>query len=215
KDFFARLHHLHGEIKAEYYDVDKKFPTQLLDDKPLSYDGDEENLGVLETSFGWHLILVTGGDVAKSAKFTYEDDTYIDSEDEESLKIFEEIKVKDREGNEVILDAYSADDDISVNQARIFMYESTTDRGVVSLPNDVLSALNNYLTPIKTKYESNYTKMFLLYKLLQETNYTYANPQSTVKLDGVLDVNMRQFLEYNEDNELFLEIYADWFDLFG
>lgn len=215
KDFFARLHHLHGEIKAEYYDVDKKFPTQLLDDKPLSYDGDEENLGVLETSFGWHLILVTGGDVAQSAKFTYEDDTYIDSEDEESLKIFEEIKVKDREGNEVILDAYSADDDISVNQARIFMYESTTDRGVVSLPNDVLSALNNYLTPIKTKYESNYTKMFLLYKLLKETNYTYANPQSTVKLDGVLDVNMRQFLEYNEDNELFLEIYADWFDLFG
>lgn len=95
------------------------------------------------------------------------------------------------------------------------MYESTTDRGVVSLPNDVLSALNNYLTPIKTKYESNYTKMFLLYKLLKETNYTYANPQSTVKLDGVLDVNMRQFLEYNEDNELFLEIYADWFDLFG
>ena len=92
----------------------------------------------------------------------------IDSEDEESLKIFEEIKVKDREGNEVILDAYSADDDISVNQARIFMYESTTDRGVVSLPNDVLSALNNYLTPIKTKYESNYTKMFLLYKLLKK-----------------------------------------------
>ena len=31
------------DIKEEYYTVDEKFPTQILDKKPISYDGDENN----------------------------------------------------------------------------------------------------------------------------------------------------------------------------
>lgn len=213
--FFERLHYLHQEIKEEYYDVDEKFPSQVFDKRPINYDGDEDNLGVLETTFGWHLILVTGGDISMSAKFTYEDDTKIDTDDDESLKIFEEIKIKDRDEQEIILNAYSEDDDISVNQTRIFFYESATDRGVVSLPDDVLSAINSYLDPIKEKYESDFMKMHLFNKLFQETNYSFQNDESLTKLEGVLEINTRQFLSYSEDDELFLDIYGDWFTIFN
>lgn len=206
--FFERLQYLHQEIKEEYYDVDEKFPSQVLDDRPIDYDG------VLETNFGWHLILVTDGDVSTSAKFTYDDDTYIDSDDRD-LKIFEEITVKDRDGNDVILNAYSDDEYISVNQTRIFFYESTTDRGVVSIPNEVLSTINNYLAPIKSKYETNFMKMHLLNKLFSETDYSFANQKSLTKLEGILEVNKRQFLEYSVDDELFLDMYGDWFDIFN
>lgn len=209
ENFFDRLHYLYEEIKEEYYTVDKKFPSQVFDDRPVDYND------VLETTFGWHLILVTGGDISSSAKFTYDDDTYIDSDDANGLKIFEEIKLKDRDDKEVVLNAYSDTEEISVNQTRIFFYESTTDYGVVSLPSEVLSAVNSYLNPIKSKYNSDFMKMHLFYKLFTETDYSFANPQSLTKLEGILEVNTRQFLEYSVNDELFLDIYGDWFEIFA
>lgn len=214
QNFFDRLEYLYGEVKEEYYEVDKKFPSQKFDVRPVTYDGDDENLGVLETSFGWHLILVTGGDVAKSAEFTYKDDTYIDRDDAESLKVFEEITIKNKAGEDIILDAYSDTDNISVDQVRIYLYESETDRGVVSLPNEVLTALNAYLAPVLAKYQSNFTKMNLLHKLISEANYTFTDSNSQDKLNGILDINRRQFLEYTTEDSLFLDMYEDWFEIF-
>lgn len=214
EDFFNRLHTLYDDVKEEYYDVDKKFPAQVLDTRPTAYESDEDNKGVLETSFGWHLILVTGGKVSDSAKFTYDDDTYIDSDKEDRLKIYEEITVKDRDDEEIILNAYSDDEYISVNQARIFLYESQTERGVVSLPQKVLTTLNKYLEPIKKNYESDYMKMHLLHKVFSELDYKFANPSSKQKLEGVLEVNKRQFLHYSQEDDLYLDLYGNWFDVF-
>lgn len=214
EDFFNRLHTLYDEVKEEYYDVDEKFPSQVLDARPTAYASTEDNKGVLETSFGWHLILVTGGKVSQSSKFTYEDDTYVDSDKEDRLKIYEEITVKDREDKEIIINAYSDDEYISVNQARIFLYESQTDRGVVSLPQKVLNTLNAYLKPVKQKYEGDYMKMHLLYKLFSELDYEFSNPNSKQKLEGVLEINERQFLNYSDKEDLYNDLYGNWFDVF-
>lgn len=214
ENFFNRLQKLYGKIKEEYYDVDEKFPAQVLDTRPTTYKSDEDNKGVLETAFGWHLILVTSGKVSVSSEFTYDDDTYIDSDKEERLKIYEEIKVKNRDDEEIILNAYSDDGYISVNQARIFLYESQTDRGVVSLPQKVIDALNAYLGPIKKNYEGDYMKMHLLHKLFSELDFEFTNPSSKQKLEGILEINQRQFLYYTEDNDLYLDLYGNWFDVF-
>lgn len=214
-EFFDRLQILYDEVYEEYYETDKKFPTQILDSKPIDYDGDENSCGVLESAFGWHLILVTGGEVAKSAKFEYDKDTYIKEGDTTTdVKLYEKIIVKNRDGEEITVNAYSEDDEFSVNQIRIFVYESGTNRGVVSLPNEVLEALNDYFLPIKEKYNNNYMKMYLLYKMFSESNFEFASPSSKAKLDGILEINVRQFLDYSEDDELFLDIYGDWFDIF-
>lgn len=217
QDFFERIANLYEVLKEEYYDVDEKFPSQLFDAKPVKYEATEGNNGVLETAFGWHLILATGGDVSTSAKFTYNDDTLINPDDSEGLKIFEEVKIKDRDGNELIINPYTDGEYITTDQVRIYLYESATDRGVVSIPSDVLNTLNNYFVPLKTKYESDYMKMHLLNKLFNETDYTFTNLDSLTKLEGILEINVRQFLEYsvdNDDDALFLDIYGNWFNLF-
>ena len=61
----------------------KNFPSQVLDTRPSDYSD------VLETSFGWHLILATGGASHTSAKFTLADDEF--AKDGDEFKIYQNI----------------------------------------------------------------------------------------------------------------------------
>lgn len=206
KKFFAREVALYTTLKEEYYDVDHKFPSQQLDLKPVTYSD------VLETDFGWHLILATGGQVAKSAKFTFEDDNYAKTGDEK--KIYEHIAIEDKDGNKTYYNAYSETDHISANQIRIYLNEFNTEFGVTSLPTAVKEAINAYFTPVKTKYENNYTKLHILSNYLKDANVTYSNPLNEARVTQLLIINENQFLSYDRTNNLFMDVYGDWFTIF-
>ncbi|MCK9493417.1 MAG: hypothetical protein M0Q00_03500, partial [Acholeplasmataceae bacterium] len=193
-------------LKEDYYDIDNKFPSQVLDSKPVTYSN------VLETDFGWHLILATGGAVAKSAKFTSEDDTYASSGDE--YKIYEHIAIEDKDGVATYYNAYSETDYISTNQIRIYLNELNSEYGVTSLPTVVKDAISAYFTPVKTKYENNYTKLHILSNYLKDLNVTYSNPLNEARVTQLLVINENQFLSYDKTNDLFMEIYGDWFTIF-
>ena len=206
KKFFEREADLYTTLKEDYYDIDNKFPSQVLDSKPVTYSN------VLETDFGWHLILATGGAVAKSAKFTFEDDTYASSGNEK--KIYENIAIKDKDGTTTYYNAYSETDHISANQIRIYLNEINTEYGVTSLPTVVKDAISAYFTPVKTKYENNYTKLHILSNYLKDLNVTYSNPLNEARVTQLLVINENQFLSYDRTNDLFMEIYGDWFTIF-
>lgn len=205
--FYERIIDIYDFVKTEYYDVDQKFPSYHLDTRPSSYEY------VLETNFGWHLILATGGAIANTAKFTYEDDTKLKDSDE--YKIYEHISIKDRDDNEVFLNAYSDEITLSVNQTRIYVVQSASEEGVQSIPTKVRSAITSYLDPVLTQYTSSYNQLHLLHKLIASSNYAFANADNGKRLDAIMEVNQRQFNLYAFDNELYMDIYEDWFTTFN
>ena len=205
--FFERIIDIYDYVKTEFYDFDKKFPSNHLDTKPSAYDN------LLETDFGWHLILATDGAVANSAKFTAEDDRKYNQDDE--YMIYEHIVLKDKDGNDLPgISAYSDTDAITANQIKIFLYQSKTEEGTVTLPSKVKTALNSYLTPVINKYENNHTKLFILNKFLMANNFQFASADNQERYKNILKINENQFFLYSETHEMFMEIYGDWFDTF-
>lgn len=208
--FYDRLVEFYDFIKEEYYEVDQKFPKQLLDSSPVTYDD------VLETSFGWHLILALGGDVSKSAKFTKDDDKYIDG-DSSKDKIYEKIELKDEDGNVIeTLNAYSDTDQISINQVKIYFHEKDSDYDM-NLPSKVSTAISNYLTPFITSYEEREMRLHLLYKLIEKVDFGYADSNNSQRLNNILLINQKQFLNYadQDSHKEYFEIYGDWFNIFN
>lgn len=206
EDFYQRAIDVYNEVKASFYDVDKKFPSQYLDTRPSDY------ADVLETSFGWHLILATGGASYTSAKFTLADDEK--AKDEDKYKIYENIELTKKDGTKVTVNAYSETDQISANQVQIFLNEVGSEYGVENLPTSVKNAVNAYLQPVYEKYINSYTQLNLLYKLLATKNYNFADADNNAKAQELVEINKRQFFSYTE-NDAFDEVYGDWFVTFN
>jgi len=206
ENFYDRAVEIYTEVKAEYYDVDNKFPSQYLDVRPADY------ADVLESSFGWHLILATGGQTFTSAKFGTADDTKKEETDE--YFIYQHIEYEDEAGEKYYLDAYSIDDTISANQVRIYLNEVDSEYGVQNLPTKVSSAISAYFAPIYTKYTGNYNQLNLLYKLLADTNYNFAAAGNNAKAERLVEINQDQFFSYEFNNDLFNDVYGDWWTTF-
>jgi hypothetical protein len=205
--FYDRAVEVYTRVKEEFYDADNKFPSQELDVRPTNYDS------LLESSFGWHLILATGGQVSTSAKFTAADDTKKESTDE--YYIYEHIKYEDKDGNEYFLNAHNANDAISVDQARIYINEIKDEYGVQNLPSKVKTTITSYFAPVYTKYVGQNTQLHLLYKLLGTTNYNFANADNNAKAARLVEINQDQFFSYDFENESFNEVYGNWWTLFA
>lgn len=218
-DFFARLNYLYDEIAdREPSNLGSNFPSQELDVKPNDYND------VLETAFGWHLILVTAAGEAHSAKFFATDDRKANTEDE--YMIYEHILVKDKDDNEIYLNMYNdANKDeedfdenaITANQVRVFVYESLSKYGLESIPSKINNALQNYLDPVMERYSEQYMKLYLLTILFDEQGYSFANAANNDKINHISEINKSQFLGYtnlNDQDNLYYELYHDWFDTF-
>lgn len=205
--FYERIKEIYADVKANYYDVDKSFPTNKLDTRPNVYDD------LLETDFGWHLILTTGGSVANSAKFTIDDD--VKYRDSDEYKIYEHIILKDKDGNDLpALNAYSDSDAITANQIKIYLYQTNTEEGTVTLPTNVKQALESYLNPVLAKYENNYTKLHLLNKYLVSQNFKFMTNDNKARFDNLILVNENQFFLYARTHQMYMDVYGDWFTTF-
>lgn len=204
-NFYAGALEVYAEVKA-IYDAEKTFPSQWLVPTVADYDG------ILESSFGWHMILATGGGVAVSSKFTAEDDTF--AKDGDTYKIYEHISFEDEDGVEYFLNAYSATDAISANQIQIYLNEKDSEYGVENLPTAVQNAISAYFEPIYTKFTGSQNQLNLLYSLYNDGNFAFANSANTAKATRLMQINRDQFFSYVFDNEEFQEVYGDWFTNF-
>ena len=203
--FYAGAKEIYAQVEAEY-DANNSFPSQWLQSSPADY------AQVLETAFGWHMILATGGSVASSAKFTADDDSKANDSDE--YMIYERIEYTDADGNEYYLNAYSDTDAISANQVQIYLNEKDSEYGVESLPSSVSTAITAYLAPVYAKFTGSQNQLNLLYRLLDTTNYNFASAANNEKAERLVEINQDQFFSYIFDNVEFNEVYGDWWTNF-
>jgi len=203
--FYAGAKEIYAQVKAEY-DANNSFPSQWLQSSPADYTQ------VLETAFGWHLILATGGSVSSSAQFTADDDSKANDSDE--YMIYEHIEYTDAAGEKYYLNAYSDSDAISANQVQIYLNEVDSEYGVENLPSNVSSAITAYFAPVYAKYTGSQNQLNLLYRLLDSTNYNFASAANNVKAERLVEINQDQFFSYVFDNVEFNEVYGDWWTSF-
>jgi hypothetical protein len=199
--FYAGAKEIYAQVRAEY-DANKSFPSQWLQSSPADY------AQVLETAFGWHLILATGGSAASSAKFTADDDSK--AKDTDEYMIYERIEYTKPDGSKYYLNAYSDTDAISANQIQIYLNEKDSEYGVENLPSSVSTAINAYFAPIYAKYTGSQNQLNLLYRLLDSTNYNFASAANNAKAERLVKINQDQFFSYVFDNVEFNEIYGNW-----
>lgn len=200
--FYAGALEVYAEVKS-IYDAEKNFPSQWLVPTVADYEG------ILESSFGWHMILATGGGVAVSSKFTAEDDTF--AKDGDQYKIYERIEYKDADGEPYFLTAYSDTDAISRNQIQIYLNEKDSEYGVENLPTAVSNAITAYFAPIHEKFTGSQNQLNMLYRLFNAGGYQFASAANTTKAQRLIEINQSQFFSYVDDNEEFQAVYADWF----
>ena len=203
QDFFAR-------VEKIFYDEDFNqngvFHSQWLDAVDSPYVDGTGYSNLVESAFGYHMILATNGAVSRSAKFTAENDTFLVTGDQ--YKIYERIEYKDQAGNVYYLNAYSDTDYPSVNQIRIYMNEQS--KGIENLPTTVKQALDAYFLPVLTRYKGDANSRVIIYDLILDTNFTFANSANEARALEIIEINRRQMDEYKTDG-----LFANWWNVFN
>jgi hypothetical protein len=192
--FYDRAMELHAQL-AEIEDDASKFPYLDLYGTVIT----ESALDEVKSSFGWHLILATNVRKTTSAIFSADED-----EDGKYVSADETLNV------------YNEDSDtLTASQIEFYLKEQKTDEGVV-LPSVVQTAVNNYLTPVLTRYNNTYMQRELIFKLLEDA--TWGNTQGEARYEVVREINRRQMNEYllstiGVYDQNYDDLYGSWFTI--
>ena len=193
--FYNRAMALHQQL-TEIEDDDAKFPLLDLYGTVIT----EEALDDVMSDFGWHLILATNMGETTSAIFSADDDEdgkYVSADDE-------------------TLNVYNEDSEtLTPSQIEYYIKEQKSDEGVV-LPTDVQTAVNNYLTPVLTRYNNTYMQRELIFKLVQDVDFVAST--GNARFDTIRAINLRQLDEYllSVDGVFdpnYQNLYGTWFTI--
>ena len=141
------------ELYSKVVDPVLGFTSAYLDDKVLTTEENE-----LTT------LLITGGTLPTSALF--------ESDDEETNKLYEEVKVVIGDKQVIIPLDYSSKE-ITEAQVKAYVAEYILVGDVHSLPSSTTAALDAYLLPLITKYTGSASQQKLVSLELGTINYEY------------------------------------------
>ncbi|VEU82882.1 hypothetical protein [Acholeplasma hippikon] len=231
-DFFDYAMALGQHIKTEIIENEIDKPAELL---PLfAPDLTASDTQVADaaysvertrSSFGWHMILVTGYTTELSAKVEVasgNESTY----DSTIANPFVSGKK---------LSALNDTDDLTWEQILIFIEESKEFEGdVITLPTSVQSAYNKYFAAVKSQYDSSYSQLEIAFNYLFGNSIGTGNASLDAQLTALRQANYNQFFNYSffsdsvlEDaanasikhvyeaaiNEEYANVYGSWFDV--
>jgi hypothetical protein len=180
---------------------DSLFPYLDFYDEWATGDGISlEDLGLVESSFGWHFILAEEiGEQVSAIYSAYddEDEDYIDAD--------------------LNLNAYNENSEkLTASQIEYFLVLSETDEGA-PLPTEVQDALTAYLTPVTTLYSGTYMQRELIFKFVE--NAVFSTSVDASRLSTIREINLRQFNSYllSENGGVYdtnyEDLYGSWFDI--
>lgn len=193
--FYNRAMVLHQQLEEMPAD-DSKFPLLDLYGTVIT----EAALDEVMSDFGWHLILATSTGTKTSAVFSAADDEdgkYVSSTDE-------------------TLNVYNEDSEtLTASQIEFYLTEQKSDEGVV-LPTAVQTAVNNYLTPVLSRYQGTYMQRELIFQLVEDVQFV--NPASALRFQTVREINLRQLDSYllsmnGVYDQNYADLYGSWFDV--
>lgn len=192
--FYNRAMALHQQL-TEIEDDDAKFPLLDLYGTVIT----EEALDEVMSDFGWHLILANSMGKTTSAVFSAADD--------------EDGKYESADGT---LNVYNEDSEtLTASQIEFYIKEQKTDEGVV-LPTNVQTAINNYLTPVLTRYNNTFMQRELIFSLVADVDF--ASAQGAARFDTIRAINLRQLDEYllsaqGVYDQNYANLYGTWFTI--
>ena len=149
-----------SELYSKVVDPVLGFTSAYLDNKVLTTE--ENKLTVL---------LITGGALPTSALF--------ETEDEDTKKLYEEVKVVINDKQEIIKLDYTSKE-ITEAQVKVYVAEYILVGDVYSLPSSTVAALDAYLLPLITKYTGSASQQKLVSLELGTINYEYDGELSSV-----------------------------------
>ena len=157
----------------------------------------------LQSSFGWHFMLVTAIGDKTSAMLSAADDTNEDYvatlDDDSTVNLYNELS-----------------DKLTANQIKYYLKSQEADEAF-NFDTDVQTALNTYFSPVLAIYENTYMQRELIFKLLD--GITYASATNSARVDVIRNINKRQMNSYllstigGVYDQNYANLYADWFTI--
>jgi hypothetical protein len=176
--------------------VDNRVIFNLLDD--------------VQSDFGWHFIMTTS--ITKAPLAVYSDELDIDKR-----YTFVQDGVTYTAYNEGFDEVVSGSTDaLTLNQVKYYMIQNLTEAGA-TLPSEVQTAVNTYLTPLLTIYNNQFMQRELIFNLLA-SGITFSDASLNTRLGGVRDVNTNQLFSYLLSDKAYFDanydaLYGDFLSL--
>ena len=196
---FKLKERMYDIFHSEYYSINKTTPTEYIED--LTKDT------ILETDDGYNLLLITNADFQTSAKFTAEDD---------KLGIFEYIDVYYNEEYHTITDIYNDNEQLSLEQIRLYVLEYITNSTSNLTPSTISSAITSFLSPVLTRYTGDETQRdIIIYLIETKTDAKIEIVGQNDRYQNILDINHKtadDYIDvyYEKDTTNTLKTYENW-----
>ena len=192
---------LYDIYHSENYHVNKTIPTEYLEELTSKDD-------ILVTEDGYNLLLITSADFTTSAKFTADDD---------SMGVFESVDVYYNEEYVNIKNIYNENDDLTIDQIRLYVLEYVTASTSNLSASQISSSLTNFISPVLTRYTSNETQRdILIYYIVNKAGkIDFGSDDANARFNEIIRINHDTadgYLDmyFEEDTTGTLETYNNW-----
>jgi hypothetical protein len=178
---------------SELADVDyalKQRLNTLYSEKMIGTSAPTEYLdyqNVIKTDDGFNTILLTSLTAKDSAKFEESDDLN---------GIYKGLKYYYNEGYYTVENMYSNTDKLSLNQVKAYLLEYVTSSTTNTIPSKILTVINNYFSPVYTRYTSEASQRLVLLLFLEnKTNATFSFGNEAIKYSNDKEVKYEEKLQ--------------------
>lgn len=199
--FYDRAISLYDSLK-DISDDDGVLPYLDMYEE-FTYDGINsiDDLQIVQSSFGWHFILVTKIADSTSATLNAADDPdgdYVATlEDDSTINLYNE-----------------SSEALTANQIEYYLKSQDAEEAF-NFDSEVQSALSAYFTPVLSIYQGNYMQRELIFRLLSDI--TFADAAGATRVANIKAINRRQLVSYqlSEIGGVYDQNYANLYgDLF-
>ena len=163
----------------------------------------------VQSDFGWHFIMTTSITKAPLAVYSEESDT-------DNRFTFVQDDVTYTAYNEGVDADVPGSNALTLNQVTYYMIQNLTEAGA-TLPSEVQTAVNTYLTPLLNIYNNQFMQRELIFNLLAP-GITFRDASLSARLEGVRDVNTNQLFSYLLSDKAYFDanydaLYGDFLNL--
>lgn len=197
-----------ARLKAIYnmegFRINSTIPSEYLDDATVdewSWTG-SDSVTVTGTKYlvaddGLTLIVVTSASNPASALF--------EQTDSDINELYTNLIVLFNEKVYTIADVYNSNDEINLNQLKLFLYEYLENSTSNLTPSAISSALTTFFQPVLTRYTDSTTQREVLLNYINANttgDLTFTNTDNNTRLTQLLAINRRTADNYVDENDM-------------
>ncbi len=193
-------------------DLIKSLETYLEDEHFEEITTSTEFDELCMSQFGFHMLLSVGGDGPSNARFTASDDSPADDDDDYNR--YQNVVVTYND-EEYTLSGYTDNAWPSVEQLKIYVYESNSDDGVENLKTDTETIINQFYSTFTSRYNDATFQTYLFYVMFDmnvEFNHSTVTVNSSDLIATWFNISQKQLDNYTDSSSTSTHTYAGWWE---